>query len=146
MSKEQAKHQERVYWIAEKHDDGRISDTGKSVNYGSCTSSWVSVDDLYKNMQGMINSWIQHAKNTMSQHDPLEMVECKTQEEWDSTDDNIDYWEIERMKRILKRPSVQDKWQYIIRNTIREWSDTGKGTEDDCANLIIQALVNQPNE
>lgn len=145
MSKEQAKYKERVYWISEKHDDGRVAYTGKSVNYGGICSSWISVDDLYKNMQSMIDVWIKYAQETMDQHDPLEMVECKTQEEWDGTDDNIDYWEIERMKRILKRTSMGLKIAEVLMNELRK-STTRSEYPEDTAVRLLDALINQPNE
>lgn len=56
--------------------------------------------------KAMIGIWLNHAKELLTDDEPFELKEL-TGEEWEAKDDNIDYWEIERMKRILNRPSVQ---------------------------------------
>lgn len=135
---------ETVHWISDHHEDGRVSYTGQSVNYGCICSSWESVEDLYRLMTAMIGGWIEHAEETMHQHDPLEMVEC-TPEEWESRDDNTTYWEMERTLRLIRKPEVQEKWIKIMGDIIYQ------GEEEDIApgyiaERIMKALIEQPNE
>lgn len=139
---ENKKWQERINYVVQHHSDGKISYTGQSVNYGGCIcSSWKSVEDLQRKMKVMIEMYLEHGKKTIQE--PLEMKEL-THEEWEAKDDNIDYWEIERIKRILRRSTIQEKWKKIIGEEILE-GEIERLYAGTVADRVIQALIDQEN-
>lgn len=105
-------HKERINYVVSHHEDGKVSYTGKSLNYNACCSSWESIEDLEKEMKAMISMWLEFGKETI-EGPGLEMKEV-TEEEWNALEDNIDYWEIERIKRLLKRPGIQEWLKELI--------------------------------
>lgn len=104
MENEKIKHKERINYVKEICSDGRVAYVGQSVNHGCCCSSWESVEDLEHEMNCMLRMWLNHCTEELE--NGLEMKEL-TEDEWLAKDDNIDYWEVERFKRILQRPSIQ---------------------------------------
>ncbi len=144
MSKEieeQKPWQETINYVVKNYEDGKVAYTGQSINYGVICSSWESVEDLQKKMKAMIEMWLEHGKDTLQE--PLLMKEL-THEEWEAREDNIVFWEMERTKRLMKKPEVSKVWIEQITKALLN-ADEGT-TIDDQATLIMEALINQPNE
>lgn len=140
------KWKERINYIKCVHDDGRVSYTGVSINYSCVCSSWKSVEDLQRKSFAMIQMWLKHGQDSIQDTNDLEMKEC-TPEEWEAKDDNIDWYEIERMKRILSRPTVREKFKQIISIIIADNDEEmEKGSwSDDVSDQIIDAMINCEN-
>ena len=130
----------RVNYIKHTSEDGKVLYTGESTDFGCACHSWESVKDLEENMKITISAMCEFGLKTIQ--NPLDMKECNL-EEWEAKDDNIDYWEIERMKRLLKRPTIQAKFKGIIETAMLENPEMGVGTQ---ANDVINALINQKNK
>lgn len=139
---QKVKWKERINYVKEVTKDGKVAYTGASVNYGSCCSSWESVEDLQRKSLLMIKNWLEFAQDEIQTVDDLEMKEC-TPEEWEAKDDNVDYWEIERMKRILNRPTVREKFKKIILDTMA--TKTWLIGLDIIAEKTIDAMINCEN-
>ncbi len=56
----------------------------------------------------------------------------------------IDKEELERTIRLLKKPEVQEKWKQIIAGILCQ--DETWNREEEIADQIIEALINQPVE
>ena len=133
-------HKERINYIKEVMDDGKVAYTGVSVNYNCCCSSWESVEDLESEMKCMLEMWLDFGKEQIA--NGLEMKEL-TPEEWEAKEDKIDYWEIDRIKRLLQRPSINAKFVDLINQAI---GDSNNNDGNSLAAAIMNRLINQPNE
>lgn len=134
-------HKERINYIVSTSTDKTVY-VGKSVNY-SIVMQGNTIEELEEKMKAGVQVWINHAQRTIDQENPFELKEC-TEEEWEAAEDNIDYWEIERVKRLLKRPTIALKFATVIAETIVKYSQ--KEYAEDTAVRIIDALIDQENK
>lgn len=96
-------------------------------------------EDLKKMGLSFGKMWLEFMGQELSVDEPFELKEL-TVEEWEAKDDNIDYWEIERIKRLLKRPTINAKFIDLINQAISDSDGSSLAT------TIMNKLINQPNK
>ncbi len=108
-----------------------------TVNYGG---PWQAdtLEEITKKGKAFTKMWLEHGMEILEQEEPFEVV-VMTPEEWEAKDDNITYWELERMKRIIKRPEVQEVWKNIIADILVQ---THVCTAGEVAQKILDKFIN----
>lgn len=141
---ENKKFQERINYIKDT-STGKEVLIGAIINYPGVFEG-DDIEDLKRVAKSFIESHIQFTtEEVLDQDEPFDLREM-TLEEFEAKDDNITYWEIERLRRILKRPEVYDKWKDIIADKILLTRENHESGCNQIAAEIMEALVSYPNE
>lgn len=135
-------HKERINYVKNIIDDRGIEVlTGKSVNYPQITVSGDTEEELKEEATTMIKMWLQYGTEQMAQEDPVELHHIEDGNEW-LHQPNIDYWEIEKIKHLLRSRTTMRTW---LMNIIVPIIATGKledAYSDDTAYSVIEAIIN----
>lgn len=143
MEDKKIEHKERINYV-------RDTSLGKEVLIGSMVNTpgvfqGDDEEDLKRMALSFGKAWLHFMGQELSAEDPFELKEL-TEEEWEAKDDNIDYWEIERIKRLLARPTIKDKFRNIIVDALKNSEGFGVFGIGTQADDILTALINQPNK
>ncbi len=147
MSEQQQKKQwqERINYIADKYSDGKPVLVGQMVNYSAGLTQAKDIPEMISQARSLLEIEKQQIEELLAMDEPFELKEM-TIEQWEAKDDNIDYWEIERIQRLLKRPTIRERFKAEIADRILEYRYDEEAGSGDIADCIIDDLISMPNE
>jgi hypothetical protein len=93
-------------------------------------------EELLKKAKAFGEMWVKFTKEWLDKEEPFELRKM-TEKEWEAREDNITHWEIERVKRIIQRTEVQQRWIQIM---------VDAGIDITRADDLMDALINDDHK